>query len=492
MTDSKTEYEDSYIKEDTSTINNTVINEKHIEAENTVGYTIEERRLVRKLDYLFVMPCVAILNFLQFFDKSALNYSSVLGIKEDTGISDSQYSWLGSIFYLGYLLFQGPNSILIQRVPLAKYISILIILWGLVLTVTSEGKNFSQLAALRFLLGFFEAGIYPCCIMLISTMYRRREQAGRLGVVYICNGVAMAFGGLIGYGIGNMNDVGNKAPWQWIMIILGVVTIAFGLICFFCLVDNPRSRFLRLDAEQEKLVSLRLQDNAVVRTKEIKVSHMWEALCEPRFYCMVFASLLVNFQNGAMNTFSAIITKGFGFSSLNAILLSIPSGVVDCIFIIAAVWYNRRYGQTLYVACFFLVIAIIGLILLVAIPKPQIKLVGLYLSWAYCASYTLMLVCVANNVSGYTKKIFYSSGIIIGYTIGNFVGPLIMVSWQAPLYLGGMIGCMGANLVSIFLLLIARYFMAKVNRERQANIGNNDAPLPGTDDLTDKEDTKFL
>ena len=51
--------------------------------------------------------------------------------------------------------------------------------------------------------------------MLISTMYRRREQAGRLGVVYICNGVAMAVGGLIGYGIGNMNDVGNKAPWQW-------------------------------------------------------------------------------------------------------------------------------------------------------------------------------------------------------------------------------------------------------------------------------------
>ena len=98
------------------------------------------------------------------------------------------------------------------------------------------------------------------------------------------------------------------------MIILGVVTVAFGLVCFFCLVDNPRSRFLRLDAEQEKLVSLRLQDNAVVRTKEIKVGHMWEALCEPRFYCMVFASLLVNFQNGAMNTFSAIITKGFGFS----------------------------------------------------------------------------------------------------------------------------------------------------------------------------------
>ena len=47
--------------------------------------------------------------------------------------------------YSYFFLTQGPNSILIQRVPLAKYISVLIILWGLVLTVTSEGKNFSQL-----------------------------------------------------------------------------------------------------------------------------------------------------------------------------------------------------------------------------------------------------------------------------------------------------------------------------------------------------------
>lgn len=65
-----------------------------------------EKKLVWKLDYLYVMPCIAILNFLQFFDKSALNYSSVLGIKTDTGIDNAQFAWLGSIFYLGYLIYQ--------------------------------------------------------------------------------------------------------------------------------------------------------------------------------------------------------------------------------------------------------------------------------------------------------------------------------------------------------------------------------------------------
>ena len=186
--------------------------------------------------------------------------------------------------------------------------------WGLVLLLTFLGRDFSQLAALRFLLGFFEAGIYPCCIMLISALYRRNEQAGRIGLVYICNGVAMAVGGLIGYGIGNMHNVAGLAAWQWIMIILGAITMVFGIFSFFFMVDNPRAKVLRLTPEEEKIVDLRTRDNAVVRNKTINTSHIFESLNEPRFYIFCLASMLLNFQNSALNTFSALITKGFGFT----------------------------------------------------------------------------------------------------------------------------------------------------------------------------------
>lgn len=88
----------------------TVYSDEEKSNEMTPELVAAEKRLVWKLDYLYVMPCIAILNFLQFFDKSALNYSSVLGIKEDTGISSAQFAWLGSIFYLGYLLYQVKNT----------------------------------------------------------------------------------------------------------------------------------------------------------------------------------------------------------------------------------------------------------------------------------------------------------------------------------------------------------------------------------------------
>ncbi|KAI9359491.1 major facilitator superfamily domain-containing protein [Pilaira anomala] len=472
-----------------STFNND-IEEIPNNEENSPELIAAEKSLLWKLDFLYVMPCIAILNFLQFFDKSALNYSALLGIKEDTNITDSQFGWLGSIFYLGYLLYQVPNTFFLQRLPIGKYVGTLIVTWGVVLTVTCVGKNFSQLAALRFLLGFFEAGIYPCCMMIISSMYRRHEQAGRIGCVYICNGLAMAVGGLVSYGIGHMMGVRGMNAWQWIMIILGSVTIAFGIFCFFLLVDNPKSKFLRLTPDEKKVVELRTIDNSTIITREIKFHHMLEALKEPRYYCFIFASLLYNLQNGALNTFSSIITAGFGFSNLNAILLSVPSGVVDCIYIAFAVWYNRRYGQSLHLASILLVIAIVGLLLLVVIPVPQIKLLGLYMCWSFAASYTLFLTSLTNNVSGYTKKIFYSSSVMVFYTFGNFAGPQMMVPSQKPLYLGGMIGYMAADVVCIILLQIARYCMAKTNKQRLDNPSSEKVDV--NDDLTDVENPHFI
>lgn len=173
---------------------------------------------------------------------------------------------------------------------------------------------------------------------------------------------------------------------------------------------------------------------------------------------------------------------------MNAILLTIPSGVTDCIYIVAAIYYNRRYGNTLYTACVFLVFAIVGLLLLVVIPIPKAKLLGLYLTWAFAAAYVMLLVSVANNVSGYTKKAFYSCSIMVFYTFGNFIGPFLMVKSQAPLFVGGMVGYMVANAVTIILLVYARWDMAKENRRRQANT----VDIKIIPDMTDVENKNFI
>lgn len=101
-------------------------------------------------------------------------------------------------------------------------------------------------------------------------------------------------------------------------------------------------------------------------------------------------------------------------------LLSTGTGGIDIAFIVGAVWCVRKTGQVLYTACGLMLIDIIGLILLETIPFTKAKLVGFYLAWSYCAAWVLLVTSISNNVSGYTKKIFYNGMLIVFYTVNIF------------------------------------------------------------------------
>ncbi|KAI7907698.1 major facilitator superfamily domain-containing protein [Cokeromyces recurvatus] len=458
-------------------------------------YSAEEKALVRKID-LMVLPIICTLDFLQFLDKSTINYAALMTFKTDLHLEGNQFSLLGSIFYLGYLVFQLPNNFLLQRIPVGKYIGVIVCLWGTVLLCTAFGTNFSQIAALRFLLGFFEAGIYPSLTLLVSTFYRRSEQVARLGAFWIFNGFALFAGGLIAYGIGHMKNIGGLKEWQWIMIILGGTTILIGVISFFFLIDSPKARALKLNAEQEILIEERTRDNATVRTTEIKKEQIWEAVKEIRFWCFGLACLLINLQNGAMTIYNGQITASFGFDQLQSMLLSAGAGGSTILFIALGVFFVQKTNQTIYTACGLMTANIVGMILLLVIPVTKVKLLGFYTAWSYCSVYVLLITSISNNVSGYTKKIFYNGVLMVFYTIGNFVGPLMMV---APPYVAGMVGYLCANCVVIFLLLIARYRMLLVNRRRLlllTHLSSSSSTAAANtfiqDDISDGQDQNFI
>lgn len=88
------------------------------------------------------------------FDKKTLSFSSVMGIRADAHLSSSQYAWLGSIFSLGYLVSNFPCAVMIQKVPLSKWIVAMMTIWGVVLATMAAGRNFGDLFAIRLLLGY--------------------------------------------------------------------------------------------------------------------------------------------------------------------------------------------------------------------------------------------------------------------------------------------------------------------------------------------------
>lgn len=72
---------------------------------------------------------------------------------QDTHLGPNQFSWVGSIFYFGYLLFEYPSAVLIQKVPVAKLLAGACFGWAVMMLCIAATQNFGGLAACRFIMG---------------------------------------------------------------------------------------------------------------------------------------------------------------------------------------------------------------------------------------------------------------------------------------------------------------------------------------------------
>lgn len=69
----------------------------------------DEKRVLRKIDW-HLMPMLCIVYGLNYLDKTTLSYASIMGLKPAIGLVGTDYQWLGSMFYIGYLVWEVSNG----------------------------------------------------------------------------------------------------------------------------------------------------------------------------------------------------------------------------------------------------------------------------------------------------------------------------------------------------------------------------------------------
>lgn len=112
-----------------------------------------------------------------------------------------------------------PNLWLMTKVPIGKYIGVCLSLWGSCLCFMALCHNFAGLAAIRFLLGVFEAAVLPAMLIVNSMWYRREEQPLRTAFWY--NTFAGVFGGILSYAIGQIK--GSLTTWRVSLILISQI-----------------------------------------------------------------------------------------------------------------------------------------------------------------------------------------------------------------------------------------------------------------------------
>lgn len=246
-------------------------------------------------------------------DKTTLSYAAIFGISDSLHLVGNQYSWLSSIFYFGFLIWQLPTNLLMQRFPTAKYMGINIVLWGIFLALQAVSPNFATIAALRGLSGAAEACADPSFMIITSMWYKRSEQPIRIGIWYSALGLGIAGGGILGYGIGQIR--GSLPSWKYEFIIIGACCVAWGIVMLVVLPDSPITTSY-LTPRQRTIMINRLRENQTgIENREFKMRQFVEALTDFKVHLFFLIAFFQAIVNGGVTNFGTLIIQGFGFST---------------------------------------------------------------------------------------------------------------------------------------------------------------------------------
>jgi len=456
------------------------------------------RRLLRKIDWN-IMPIMCAIYGLQYLDKTTLSYASIMGLKTDTHLVGDQYSWLGSMFYFGYLVWEYPTNRLCQRLPLAKYSASNIIMWGLVLSCMAATSNFAGAMTVRFFLGVFESAVTPGFTLFTSQWYTKEEQGVRTGIWFSFNGWAQIVGGLIAYGIavGAQKHGSAVAPWKIVFLVTGLVTVAVGCIFFWIMPDSPlHARFLSQSDRVLAVARIRANQQGV-GNKHFKMYQLREALLDPMTWTFAFYALIADIPNGGLTNFFSQLITSFGFTAEQSLLYGTPAGAMEILSLLVAGYMGGRYGQRIASSIFWLLVAIVGMLLIIALPLSNNggRLAGYYLTGASATPFVALLSMISTNVAGYTKKTTVAAIYLIFYCAGNIIGPQVFRPKDAPRYVPAeivIVVCWGVSI--ILLVSIWSYYKWQNKKKAAIRASPGYTKLDNQEflDLTDCENPEFI
>ncbi|KAL2114021.1 hypothetical protein VUR80DRAFT_1317 [Thermomyces stellatus] len=224
-----------------------------------------EAKLRRKIDFV-VVPTVSILYLFCFIDRANIGNARLAGLEEDLGMTGSDYNLTLSVFYISYIIFEIPATVLCKHIGPGWFLPATALGFGLCSIFTAFVKNVPQICGVRFVLGIFEAGMMPGIAYYMSRWYRRSELTFRLSMYIVMASLAGAFGGLLASAILTLDHFGRFHSWQMIFAIEGIITIGLSLLAFVTCTDRPETA-VWLSEEEKYLAVERIKSERLATTK---------------------------------------------------------------------------------------------------------------------------------------------------------------------------------------------------------------------------------
>ena len=222
------------------------------------------------------------------------------------------------------------------------------------------------MAVLRVILGALEAGFYPGCVYLISTWYTRFELQKRNAGFYLLGSMASGVGGILAYGLMQMDGIDGINGWRWIFIVSlcvivsymnvnqssmqieGALTCALAIGPYFIIVDFPEQsakswRFLN-EAEALFVVARIDHDRLDAIAQPFTVRSYLRNARDSKVWAFAVLYMLTTTCSYSIAYFLPIILKdGLNFSTAETQCLTLPPYVAAAIVMFIQAYYADKW-----------------------------------------------------------------------------------------------------------------------------------------------------
>ncbi|GHE89493.1 MFS transporter [Amycolatopsis deserti] len=266
--------------------------------------------VLRKVTRHF-LPLIGLCYIVLYLDRLNIGVAA-LTMNSELGISATAYGFAAGIYFWSYTLLEPPSNWVLSKVGARKWISRIMVTWGLVTIGTAFVQGETSLTIMRVLLGVAEAGFSPGMLYFVSRWYpnARRGAAMSWIVTFICiSGLGTP---LMTHLLGLHGFLGLSG-WRWIFIVTGIPAVVLAFVCLKRLRDTPADAGFLSAPERDWLTKV-LADEA-----KGAVGHGPRAfrrgLAEPRVLLLVLVFVCVTFSLNGYQLWIAQMLKSFGLGT---------------------------------------------------------------------------------------------------------------------------------------------------------------------------------
>jgi MFS transporter, ACS family, tartrate transporter len=399
-----------------------------------------------------LIPFFLLLYTIAYLDRVNLSYAS-LDMTKELHISNSVYGLGAGIFFLGYFLLEIPGAVLVERWSARKWISRIMISWGLIASLTGLVHTQGQFLSVRFFLGVAEAGFFPGMAVYITHWFKRSDRAKALAGMLVGYPIAQIVGAPLSAALMNLHWLG-WAGWRWVLVWEGIPAIAAGIWVLFYLPDHPKDAKWLTSEEQRWTIDELKQENQTLSDKQVSP---WQVIWRPEVIALTAIWFL-----GSGNTLTLWLPKFIqgmtGYSSIATTIASTVPFLAALPFTLLIGWNSDRTGERRWHTAICIFLAAAGLALSQATAIIPLGILGLTIATMGTSARQAPFWSVSSSLLTGTSSAVAIAIISSFGQLGSFVGPYIIgfLSDLTGTYAAGTYYLIGSYVVAGMIMLFLK------------------------------------